>query len=152
MARRQRDPPHRGRARRACTSIGEDAQVTDHGEAATYQRRYTCPPLGDAHPCFSVGVRHPFAGHQSFVWVRFNRTTRSFALIHNRLSGSRFSDQLVESGATSGHRWMRPSIPTKRGWPNLYSSNSRVSYGWRTRRWRARRQSTSTRRRMNGDS
>ena len=82
--------------------LGED------GKAVTYQRRYICPPLGDQNPCFSVGVRHPFDGHTTFIWLRFNRTTRQFALIHSRLSGSSLSNRLVESG---GHIWIPLDLP-----------------------------------------
>ena len=82
--------------------LGED------GKTVTYQRRYLCPPLGDLNPCFSVGVRHPFAGHKTFIWVRFNRTTRKFPLIHSRLTGSGLSDRLVESG---GHIWIPLDLP-----------------------------------------
>lgn len=82
--------------------------LAEDGKASTYQRRYVCPPLGDQNPCFSVGVRHPFAGHKTFVWLRFNCTTRQFSLIQSRLSRSGLSHRLVESG---GHVWIPLDLP-----------------------------------------
>jgi hypothetical protein len=82
--------------------------LAEEGSAATYQRRYICPPLGDQNPCFSVGVRHPFAGHQTFLWLRFNRTTQQFPLMYSRLTGSSLSGRLVESG---GDVWFPLDLP-----------------------------------------
>jgi hypothetical protein len=73
-----------------------------------YYRRYVCRPLGTERPCFSVGVRDPFAGHKTPVWLRFNRTTPKFSLIHDRLLASSLSQRLVESG---GHIWIPLDVP-----------------------------------------
>lgn len=79
------------------------------GNKVAYRRRYICPPLLDERPCFSVGVRHPFAGYKTPIWLRFNRTTPKFTLIRDRLTAaSPTSDRMVESG---GHVWIPIDVP-----------------------------------------
>ncbi|CAN7445069.1 hypothetical protein LJR235_002858 [Pararhizobium sp. LjRoot235] len=73
-----------------------------------YQRRYVCRPLGAEQPCFSVGVRDPFAGHKTPIWLRFHRVTPKFSVIRERLVASGFSQRLIESG---GHIWIQLDVP-----------------------------------------
>ena len=47
-------------------------------------------------------------GQKTFIWLRFNRMTPRFALIHGRLAGSSLRDQLIESG---GHIWLPLILP-----------------------------------------
>jgi len=73
-----------------------------------YRRRFVCLPLGDAEPCFSIGARDPFAGHDTPIWMRFHKTTPRFALIRDRLRASLVAPRLVESG---GHVWIPLDVP-----------------------------------------
>ena len=63
-----------------------------------YERRYVCLPLANKHPCFSVGARNPFDGQKTPIWMRFNRATPMFPVIHDRLLASSLSPRLVDSG------------------------------------------------------
>ena len=73
-----------------------------------YRRRYVCRPLGAYQPCFSIGVRDPFADHDTPIWLRFNRTTPQFSVIRSNLDASPISARIVESG---GHVWIPLSVP-----------------------------------------
>jgi hypothetical protein len=77
-------------------------------DSEPYRRRYTCLPLDGEQPCFSVGVRRPFVGHSSPIWLRFSRRTSKFAEIRDRLLSSEWSGRLVESG---GHVWLPLHVP-----------------------------------------
>ena len=75
-----------------------------------YRRRYVCRPLtpgAESNPCFSIGVRDPFEGHDTPIWLRFNRTTAQFPLIRDRLGASRFREQWE---IASGDIWI-PLVP-----------------------------------------
>lgn len=73
-----------------------------------YYRRYLCIPLGDRKPCFSIGVRHPFEGETTPLWLRFNSTTPLYKLIRRRLEASDLSERLVISG---DHVWYPLYVP-----------------------------------------
>jgi hypothetical protein len=73
-----------------------------------YRRRYVCRPVGTEYSCFSVGVRDPFAGNRTPIWLRFNRGTAMFSVIHAQLTSSSLSHRLVESG---GHVWIPLDVP-----------------------------------------
>jgi hypothetical protein len=79
-------------------------------EPKGYRRRYVCRPLTPdavANPCFSIGVRDPFAGHDTPIWLRFNRTTAHFPVVRDRLSASPVREQWV---IASGDIWI-PLVP-----------------------------------------
>lgn len=82
--------------------LGHEKDLND------YQRRYVCRPLGAEQPCFSVGVRDPFAGHNTPIWMRFHRVTPKFSVIRERLVASGLSQKLIESG---GHIWIQLDVP-----------------------------------------
>ena len=89
--------------------IGPDSGTKEPVESETYYyRRYLCIPLEDRKPCFSIGVRHPFAGESTPIWLRFNSTTPLFQMIQNRLDQSHLADRLVIS---SGHVWYPLDVP-----------------------------------------
>lgn len=68
-----------------------------------YTRRYVLRPLQDTTTFASIGVRDPFAGSVTPIWLRFHRSTGCFADIHNRLAASCLRPRLVES---AGHIWI----------------------------------------------
>lgn len=83
-------------------------QVPDGLEPKGYHRRYVGRALGESMPFFSLGVRDPFAGHLTPVWMRFNKSTPEFPLIQARLKASELNPKLVESG---GHIWIPLEVP-----------------------------------------
>jgi hypothetical protein len=78
-------------------------------EPRGYTRRYVCQPLGGAkETCLSIGVRDPFEGSSTPIWLRFNKTTGSFRDIRDRLESSQLAAKLRTS---SGHIWIPLDIP-----------------------------------------
>ena len=68
-----------------------------------YLRRYVCRSIGAERPsCFSVGVRDPFEGHDTPVWLRFHKGTPLFSMIRDHLRASDLT--LVEKN--DGHVWI----------------------------------------------
>lgn len=57
---------------------------------------------------FSIGVRDPFAGSDTAIWMRFHRVTGGFTAIRARLESSDLAAKLVRSG---GHIWIPLDIP-----------------------------------------
>lgn len=79
-------------------------------DARGYRRRYVCRPLGSVSPCFSIGVRDPFSGHDTPIWLRFHRDTPGFAVIRARLTASHFAPRIVDS---EGHVWIPLDVPVE---------------------------------------
>jgi len=77
-------------------------------EPKGFRRRYVCRCLGELHPCFAIGVRDPFAGYETPLWLRFGRTTAHSSLIRERLVSSPLAPRLVESG---GDVWVPLKVP-----------------------------------------
>lgn len=109
------DPEHReklvrvvDRVTRRLTNGDRVLPMGGSSEDGEYRRRYICRALGDEHPCFSVGVRQPFMGYQTPIWLRFHSQTAKFARIAERLQRSPLAAQLVDSG---GHLWMPLQVP-----------------------------------------
>ncbi|GAB4195563.1 MAG: hypothetical protein OHK0013_01890 [Sandaracinaceae bacterium] len=76
----------------------------DRAHHRGYRRRYVC-----ASVCYSVGVRHPFRGHRSPLWLRVHgATTPAFDQISARLRGSPLAPRLVDS---EGHAWLELEVP-----------------------------------------
>jgi hypothetical protein len=69
----------------------------------SYQRRYVCRLFDTKESCFSIGIRDPFDGYKTPIWLRFHRRTGGFTVIRDRLLASFPSRELVESG---GHVWV----------------------------------------------
>ena len=90
--------------------MGSDrlARTDSESDRDNYQRRYVGRPLGTEQPYFSVGVRDPFAGHKTPIWLRFHRKTPKFSVICDRILSSRLSQGLIESG---GHIWIPLDVP-----------------------------------------
>ncbi|WP_245503988.1 hypothetical protein [Rhizobium leguminosarum] len=84
-----------------------------------YQRRYVCLPLGADEPCFSVGVRDPFPGYTTPIWLRFHRLTPKFSVIRERLVASGFAQRLTECG---GHIWIHLDVPLNADGESLVDS------------------------------
>jgi hypothetical protein len=78
--------------------IGKEGQAPND-----YRRRYVCLPLGADCPCFSIGTRNPFEGHETPIWMRFHRVTPCFPVIQERLLASNMSKRLLQS---EGHIWI----------------------------------------------
>jgi hypothetical protein len=90
------------------TRVNPLRDYRDDGDHSDYQSRYVCLPLDTEEPCFSLGVRDPFKGYKTFVWMRFHHDTPKFPLIRERLMASTFSQRLVES---SGNIWIPLDVP-----------------------------------------
>ncbi len=74
-----------------------------------YNRRYVCLRTPDAEPpCFSIGVRDPFAGNDTPIWMRFHNGTPRFPVIRERLDSSVISARVVKS---DGHVWIPLAVP-----------------------------------------
>lgn len=74
-----------------------------------YNRRYVCQPRGDAkESCFAIGVRDPFAGSDTPIWMRFHKSTGGFRDISGRLESSDLAQRLIKSG---GHIWIPLDVP-----------------------------------------
>jgi hypothetical protein len=79
-------------------------------EGNGFRRRYVAlDQPGLKFPCYCVGVRDPFIGHDTPLWLRFHSQTPTFRAIRARLLESEFgaADEHVESG---GHFWI-PLLP-----------------------------------------
>jgi len=87
-------------------------QAPEGLEPKGYRRRYVSRPLGASNPFFSIGVRDPFAGSFTPVWLRFHKDTPQFALIRDRLDQSQLKPKLVTSG---GHVWIPLDVPLRAG-------------------------------------
>jgi len=83
-------------------------QVPEGLKPKGYIRRYVCQPSQETESCFSIGVRDPFQGKKSPIWLRFNRSTGDFRGIHDRLNASHLEPRLVLS---SGHVWIPLDVP-----------------------------------------
>lgn len=97
------------RASRVLTSPA--VRLAPFGEepgAQRYWRRYVCRPVAGSESCYSLGIRDPFQGHQTPVWLRFHRLTAHFALIRSRLARSGSWSSVVES---QGHLWFPLQVP-----------------------------------------
>lgn len=57
-------------------------------EPRGYRRRYICRRMGNYAPCFSIGVRDPFAGHVTPIWLRFHKDTPGCDLLRAHLEAS----------------------------------------------------------------
>lgn len=73
-------------------------------DPGSYYRRYVCLK----GICVSIGVRAPFRGHDTPIWMRFHKKTSGFDLLRARLLASPFSGRIVNDG---GHVWMPLSVP-----------------------------------------
>ena len=74
-----------------------------------YQRRYVClSSEGTKASYYAIGVRDPFVGYDTPIWLRFHHVTGMFDEIRQRLKESDFSPRLVEH---RGHVWL-PLDPT----------------------------------------
>jgi len=83
-------------------------QVPEGFEPKGYRRRYVGRPLGSGTSFFSIGVRDPFEGRSTPVWLRFHKDTPEFSLIRDRLYASSLEPRLVMSG---GHVWIPLDVP-----------------------------------------
>jgi len=94
---------------RVSRHLAQQSRVFPMGkDRDNYQRRYVCLPLGTEQPCFSVGVRDPFAGYTTPIWLRFHRHTPKFSVIRERLVASGLSQRLTEC---DGHVWIYLDVP-----------------------------------------
>lgn len=84
-----------------------------------HRLRYVGRRLGELQPNFSVGVRDPFAGHLTPLWLRFHRLTPGFSVIRARLSKSPFDADIVGDG---GHVWLPLVGPWEFGGDPLYDA------------------------------
>ena len=80
---------------------------SDDLEEQVYRRRYVRCPGGDNDSYFSIGVRDPFAGWTTPIWMRFHRDTDKFSHIRQRIEKDSSLDWL-ESG---GHIWIPMEVP-----------------------------------------
>jgi hypothetical protein len=86
----------------------ERLKETSHeGVAEVYRRRYVSSFDGDVESSFSIGLRDPFAGYETPIWMRFHWNTGRFGNIRQRIEASTTLDSL-ESG---GHIWVPLEVP-----------------------------------------
>lgn len=79
-------------------------RITEGDQVVEYRRRYVCTVIADETPCYSIGVRRPFIGHTTPIWLRFHWNTPGFPDIRSNLLASPAHGQcVVESG---GHVWL----------------------------------------------
>ena len=79
------------------TGVASDSEVSRH------RFRYVCP-LNDS--CLSIGVRDPFKGSATPIWMRFHGGTGNFVRIHQRIKAAR-----VKFYFTGGHVWIPLEVP-----------------------------------------
>lgn len=77
-------------------------------ESRLFQQRYFGIRLGDKTPCFSIGVRDPFEGTSTPLWLRFHHETPCFALIHDRLRAASLRSPFIVSGRQV---WIALEVP-----------------------------------------
>lgn len=77
-------------------------------EPRGYRRRYVFRPMGTVQPCFSIGVRDPFAEHATPIWLRFHRDTPGFTILRANLEASPVSGKVIVSG---GSVWVPLEVP-----------------------------------------
>lgn len=94
-------------------------QAPEGLEPKGYRRRYTFRQLGTSTPHFSLGVRDPFTGFTTPIWMRFHKVTPQFPLIRDRLMSSDLNLKLVESG---GHVWIPLEVPLGVGAEEMVSA------------------------------
>lgn len=74
-----------------------------------YRCRYLWPtPGSNSDSGFRIGVRDPFDGSDTPIWLRFHREIPLFTVIRDRLERSHLATRLVPSG---GHIWLPLSVP-----------------------------------------
>lgn len=73
---------------------------------STHTLRYVCPFSRFTDTCFSIGVRDPFAGYITPVWMRFHGKTPYFSEVQSRVKLS--SLDWLES---DGHLWLPLDVP-----------------------------------------
>jgi hypothetical protein len=95
---------------RRINPMGREAleRTPDGLEPRAYRRRYVCEPqdASGQQSCFSIGVRDPFSGFETPIWLRFHRDTPRFEAIRIRLESSG-----VTKVASGGHIWIPLDIP-----------------------------------------
>jgi hypothetical protein len=92
-------------------ALDEPVLGSARDEAASYgyHRRYVCRPTEfDKPSCFSVGVRAPFPGSATPIWLRFHRDTGMFLKISQRLTASEVAQRIV---VHRRHLWMPLDLP-----------------------------------------
>ena len=94
-------------------------QAPEGLEPKGYRRRYTFRQLGTSTPHFSIGVRDPFRGFTTPIWMRFHKVTPEFGRISDRLKSSDLKQKLVESG---GHVWIPLNVPLGVGGEEMVSA------------------------------
>ena len=93
--------------------MGPDVKSDPRG----YQRRYVClSSEGAKASCYAIGVRDPFVGYDTPIWLRFHHGTGMFDEIRQRLKESNFSPRLVEQ---QSHVWLPLDLPSAEGDVNI---------------------------------
>jgi hypothetical protein len=73
-------------------------------DPGSYFRRYVCLD----GTCFSIGLRSPFPGHTTPVWMRFHSGTRGFNAVRAKLVNSDLAECVLHDG---GHLWIPLEVP-----------------------------------------
>jgi hypothetical protein len=92
-------------------------KVSEGRRTTIYCRRYVSRPYGKEEKLscfFSIGLRDPFLGHRTPIWLRFHKGTGHFSDVRNRLQSSRCKEEkgMLVSG---GHIWIPLQVPLKVG-------------------------------------
>ena len=88
-------------------------------EPRGYYRRYLCRPLGGQQSCFSIGLRAPFEGYTTPIWMRFHQDTPEFWTVRDRLIRSLLHRNLAHS---EGHVWIPLDVPLHEGGDQLVAA------------------------------
>ena len=84
----------------------------------SYNRRYVCQTPADAKPSFfSIGVRDPFKGSDTPLWLRFHRGTGGYRDIRARIGAS---DLLYVP--SDGHIWLPLKVPVHTDFEEVVNS------------------------------
>jgi hypothetical protein len=76
-------------------------------EDQVYRRRYVRFPDGHSDSYFSIGVRDPFSGWKTPIWMRFHRDTDKFGSIRQRIE----KDPFLVWRESGGHIWIPMKVP-----------------------------------------
>ncbi len=78
----------------------------DSPNNANYKHRHICRMVQRKESCYAIGVRDPYAGFETPIWLRVHKNTGYFREMLQRLRAGHF--EFVSSG---GHIWIPMSVP-----------------------------------------
>lgn len=89
-------------------TVGPLPRYTQESNTEAYALRYICRKAGPVDVCYSLGLRDPFEGYTTPIWLRFHNRTGHFTLIRTNLEQAIDNLRIVRSG---GHLWLPLDVP-----------------------------------------